>query len=303
MSKDSQHCFLRLFASPSLPRLLNYSVVSYASEVPAMKANKFERQNRYAEKLKAEGLKRFQFWMKPEEKDYLMQILQNLREGNAIEIKSNEPVNTSKINELIRNGHFFIENNSIKSKPYFHDLLNSPERFWHNPLPDAMIVVADRLLRTKQWRAVYLKGLGAFPVVWSIIFALTRYVDGDMALKHPKRRNINLLEYDFELLIKSIVGRAAMRAEDDWRGTIIGFITYQVRVESQFVSSNIANEYPKGVLTVVVDHYGKLKATNAHCDNIQQITAWRIAPPVMTDTDRQKGWNPYMLALAELFKE
>ena len=68
-----------------------------------------------------------------------------------------------------------------------------------------MIVVSDRRLRTKQWRAVYLKGLGAFPIVWSIIFALTRYVDGDMALKHPKRRTINLLEYDFELLIKSIV--------------------------------------------------------------------------------------------------
>lgn len=268
-----------------------------------MKANKFERQNRYAEKLKAEGLKRFQFWMKPEEKDYLMQVLQSLRKGNAIEITSNEPDNTAKINELIRNGHFFIENNSAKSRPYFHDLLNSPERFWHNPLPDAMIVVADRLLRTKQWRAVYLKGLGAFPIVWSIIFALTRYVDGDMALKHPKRRTINLLEYDFELLIKSIVGSAAMRAEDDWRGTTLGFITYPVRVESQSVSSNIVNEYPKGVLTVVVDRSGKLKATNAHCDNIEQITAWRIAPPVMTDTDRRQEWNPYMLALAELFKD
>lgn len=146
-----------------------------------MKANKFERQNRYAEKLKAEGLKRFQFWMKPEEKDYLMRILQSLREGSSLEIKNNVPENTAKINELIRNGHLFIENNSVKLKPYFHDLLNSPERFWHIPLPDAMIVVADRLLRTKQWRAVYLKGLGAFPIVWSIIFALTRYVYGDMA--------------------------------------------------------------------------------------------------------------------------
>lgn len=93
-----------------------------------------------------------------------------------------------------------------------------------------------------------------------------------------------------------------MRAEDDWRGTMLGFITYPVRVESQLVSSNIINEYPKGVLTVVVDRSGKLKATNAHCDNIEQITAWRIAPPVMTDTDRRQGWNPYMLALHELFK-
>lgn len=166
-----------------------------------------------------------------------------------------------------------------------------------------MIVVSGRRLRTKQWRAVYLKGLGAFPIVWSIIFALTRYVDGDMALKHPKRRTINLLEYDFELLIKSIVGRAAMWAEDDWRATPLGFITYPVRVESRLVPSAIFEEYPKGILTVVVDHSGKLKATNANCDNIKQITAWRIAPPVMTDTDRRQGWNPYMLALAELFKE
>ena len=207
-----------------------------------MQANKFERQNRYVEKLKAEGLKRFQFWMKPEEKEYLMQVLDNLRNGKSIDIK-------------------------------------------------------------EKWRAVYLKGLGAFPVVWSIIFALTRYVDGDMALKQPKRRKINLLEYDFELLIKSIVGRAAMRAEDSWKGTPLGFITYPLRVESRLVPANIINEFPKGILTVVVDPAGKLKATNANCDNIEQITAWRITPPVMTDADRRQGWNPYMLALAELFKD
>ena len=69
------------------------------------------------------------------------------------------------------------------------------------------------------------------------------------------------------------------------------------------MSSNIVNEYTKGVLTVVVDRSGKLKATNAHCDNIEQITAWRIAPPAMNDMDRRLGWNPYMLASAELFKE
>ena len=268
-----------------------------------MQANKFERQNRYVEKLKAEGLKRFQFWMKPEEKEYLMQVLDNLRNGKSIDIKESDYPDAAKINQLILNGHFHIEKKPVNSQAYFHDLLNTPNRFWNNPLPDAMLVVSDRLLRTKKWRAVYLKGLGAFPVVWSIIFALTRYVDGDMALKQPKRRKINLLEYDFELLIKSIVGRAAMRAEDSWKGTPLGFITYPLRVESRLVPASIINEFPKGILTVVVDPAGKLKATNANCDNIEQITAWRITPPVMTDADRRQGWNPYMLALAELFKD
>ena len=268
-----------------------------------MQANKFERQNRYVEKLKAEGLKRFQFWMKPEEKEYLMQVLDNLRNGKSIDIKESDSPDAAKINQLILNGHFHIEKKPVNSQAYFHDLLNTPNRFWNNPLPDAMLVVSDRLLRTKKWRAVYLKGLGAFPVVWSIIFALTRYVDGDMALKQPKRRKINLLEYDFELLIKSIVGRVAMRAEDSWKGTPLGFITYPLRVESRLVPANIINEFPKGILTVVVDPAGKLKATNANCDNIEQITAWRITPPVMTDADRRQGWNPYMLALAELFKD
>lgn len=36
-----------------------------------------------------------------------MQVLKNLREGNAIEIKSNDSDNTEKkINELIRDDHF-----------------------------------------------------------------------------------------------------------------------------------------------------------------------------------------------------
>lgn len=69
-----------------------------------MQANKFERQNRYVEKLKAEGLKRFQFWMKPEEKEYLMQVLDNLRNGKSIDIKGS----SSKPPSLSDGGSSFV---------------------------------------------------------------------------------------------------------------------------------------------------------------------------------------------------
>lgn len=83
-----------------------------------MQANKFERQNRYVEKLKAEGLKRFQFWMKPEEKEYLMQVLDNLRNGKSIDIKESDSPDAAKINQLILNGHFHIEKKPVRPLKY-----------------------------------------------------------------------------------------------------------------------------------------------------------------------------------------
>lgn len=274
-----------------------------------MKANKFERQNRYVERLKSEGLKRYQFWMKPEEKEYVMKILENFREGIIFESsekpsKHNIPSDSqnSRINRLIKEGHF--SNLPRKpSPPYFHDLLNAPDRFWDMPLPDAMIVVADSHLRVKQWRAVSLKGLGAFPVVWTIITTMNRHVFQEVAKVAPRRRTFNLFEHDFETIVERIVGRAAMRADDNLKGTPLGFLTYPVEVSSFLVDSTIIVNPPEKILTVIVDANGRLKRTNAICDDIEQITNWRITTPALNaNVDTRKGWNPYMLALSEIFK-
>ena len=45
-----------------------------------MPAKHLERQNRYVERLKAQGLKRYQLWLKPEEKDYIQNII-DIRRG------------------------------------------------------------------------------------------------------------------------------------------------------------------------------------------------------------------------------
>ena len=103
-----------------------------------MSAKHLERQNRYVERLKAEGLKRFQFWMKPEEKEYLMKVLENMREGRIIDSSDDKPSSIQQYSNdsghdkerlirLIKNGQYSnISRNP--SPPYFHDLLNTPER-------------------------------------------------------------------------------------------------------------------------------------------------------------------------------
>lgn len=278
-----------------------------------MSAKHLERQNRYVERLKAEGLKRFQFWMKPEEKEYLMKVLENMREGRIIDSSDDKPSSIQQYSNdsghdkerlirLIKNGQYSnISRNP--SPPYFHDLLNTPERFWDKPLPDAIIVVADKHVRVKKWRAISLKGLGAFPVVWTIIGALNRHVFQEMARTSPRRRTFNLLEYDFESIVEMIVGRASMRANDCLRGTPMGFITFPVEVATLLVDPTISENSPQGVLTVIIDARGRLKQTNAHCEYLEQITNWRIGiPPLEADIEMREGWNPYMLALYELFK-
>lgn len=261
------------------------------------------RQKRFVEKQKADGLKRVQMWLKPEEKAFLTDALEKLREGKTICITDNETdTNKNKIDkkqiiERIKSGQFTLKNR-IPSPKYFSDFLNGPDLHWHKPLPDAILVVADHKKRTKEWRAVSLKGLGAFPVVWAIVFALNGY-----AFSKPKRvRTINLLSFDFENIISIIVGNAAMRSSDDLKDTPLGFCTYPLNVQSFRVPSDIENRFPEGVLTVVVDEKGYLRATNAFCDNIEQVTRWRITSPILDGIrEIKEGWNPYMSALTKLF--
>ena len=271
-----------------------------------MPAKHLERQNRYVERLKAQGLKRYQLWLKPEEKDYIHNIIdirRGIKKGVCEDANTNPRPLTktqTELKEQVKSGSFFGVSYA-PSKPYYHDFITDPGLFWDKPLPNAILVLADSHKSVKKWRAVHLHGLGAFPVVWSIVFALIGYAYGKGALTKPKRRLFDLSLLPFEDIVHMIVGNAAMQADDTFKSTPLGFLTYRIKASSTKVPSSIASDPPENSLLVVIDQQGKLLFTNAFCDNQEEITAWRLVPPILDQNERKQGWHPYMAALTQVF--
>ena len=273
-----------------------------------MSAKHLERQNRYVDRLKAQGFKRFQLWLKPEEKDYIQNII-DVRRGTKEAVYKDINTYTGqltqsqiKLRKDIRLG-LFTGVSTPPAKTYYHDFLTDPDLFWDKPLPNALLVLADSHKSVQKWRAVHLHGLGAFPVVWSIVYALKRYAYGKGALSKPRRRNFDLSVLPFEDIVQMIVGNAAMQADDTFKSTPFGFLTYRINITRTKVPSTIASEAPEGCLLVVIDNQGKLLSTNAFCDNQEEITAWKLIPPMLDEKERKQGWHPYMKALTEIFSE
>ena len=271
-----------------------------------MPAKHLERQNRYVERLKAQGFKRYQLWLKPEEKDYIQEII-DIRRGikevlyKDIDTYTGQLTQSQiKLRQDIKFG-VFTGTNTPQPKTYYHDFLTDPDLLWDKPLPNALLVLADQHKSVQKWRAVHLHGLGAFPIVWSIVYALKRYAYGKGALSKPRRRYFDLSVLPFEEIVQMIVGNAAMQADDTFKSTPFGFLTYRINATSTKVPSSIASEPPEGCLLVVIDHQGELLSTNAFCDNQEEITVWKLVPPMFDEQERKQGWNPIMVALTELF--
>lgn len=266
-----------------------------------------QRQARYVERKEALGQKRIMFWLTPEEKDFVSKMIEIHRQGNDKEeyISTDRQVTLSEeqssIIREIDNGTFtnLPLNNS---KQYFHDFLNDPKRFWDKQLPDALLVLEDKHKSVDNWRGIRLHGLGAFPVVWSIVYALKRYAYAKGAFTKPRRKYFDLSVLPFEDIVRMIVGEATMRADDRLKSTPLGFLTHQIQVSNIRVHKNQLELQSKGCLLVVIDQHGKLRKTNAFCDHIDQITAWNLIPPILDSNDRIKGWNPIMQALSSLFE-
>ena len=73
-------------------------------------------------------------------------------------------------------------------------------------------------------------------------------------------------------------------------------MTHSIDVEATTVNSNILDEFPKGLLTVVVDEERKLLGTNAVCHNLEQILEWKEAEPQL------KGkWHSIVKGLVSCF--
>ena len=120
------------------------------------------RQEAFTKRRQAEGLKRFQFWATPAEKDYLKKALDNFRDNG----KSAIPIH----HEVLAKEHNSFQDELLKGEfpPIRHKYpaytIDKPWdnlRYWNNPLPKGILVFADSHKRVKKWRAVKLNGLGA----------------------------------------------------------------------------------------------------------------------------------------------
>lgn len=266
-----------------------------------------QRQARYVERKEALGQKRIMFWLTPEEKDFVSKMIENHRKDpdKKWNISEDSNINLSEeqsnIIRQIYNGTF-VNIPLDNTKPYYHDFLDDPRRFWDKRLPDAVLVLEDKRKSVDNWRGIQLHGLGAFPVVWSIVYALKRYAYGKGALTKPRRKYFDLSVLPFEDIVRMIVGKAAMKANDRFKSTPLGFLTHQIRVSNIRVPKDQLEYKSEKCLLVVIDQHGKLRETNAFCDQIEQVTAWNLIPPILDSNERIQGWNPIMHALTEIFE-
>lgn len=291
-----------------------------------------QRQARYVERKEALGQKRIMFWLTPEEKEYVSRIIEIRRKGftglnlstNDKTKSTNEKININNIVnkdnkenkedkedkedkekksliDQIKSGTF-LDLPVHESRRYYHDLLTDPDRHWDKPLPNAYLVLEDHHQSVQKWRAVKLQGLGALPVVWSIVYVLKRYAYGKAGLSKPKRRTFDLSVISFEEIVQLIVGNACMKADDRLKQTPFGFLTHQISVTPLKVYKENLDEISNGSLLVVIDRHGKLKKTNAFCDNQETVTSWNLIQPIMDNKDKQEGWNPYFQSLVSMFE-
>lgn len=94
------------------------------------------RQEAFTKRRQAEGLKRFQFWATPEEKDYLKKALDDFRDNR----ESTTPIHR----ETLIKGHDTFQDELLKGEfpPIKHKCptytIDKPWdnlRYWNNPLP------------------------------------------------------------------------------------------------------------------------------------------------------------------------
>ena len=261
------------------------------------------RQEAFTKRRQAEGLKRFQFWATLEEKDYLKKALDDFRDNrkSAIPIH-HEPLakeHNSFQDELLKGGFPPIRH---KYPAYTIDKPWDNLRYWNNPLPKGILVFADSHKRVKKWRAVKLNGLGAFPFLWAIRYALEQRCWSLAKLDAPRTRKINFSKFDVQTEILLMLGNAKLKVDASFKDSSLGFLMYPIEAEAITVSSSIVDEMSNGVLVVVVDERGNLLKTNAECPRKEEILLWKHGQPGLRRDEVTGTWHTAMEALAAFLR-
>ena len=256
------------------------------------------RQLNFTKRREAEGFKRILFWLKPDEKAYLKKALAAFRE-NAGEVELNPVKNVNPYQAEILKGEYPFEFEKIKYPYYTIDKPWDNLRYWNNSLPKGILVFADSHKRVKKWRAVALDGLGAFPVLWSIRFALEQRC-WDLA---PSRtRKINFLKFDVQTEVLRMVGNAKLKVDARFMNSSLGFMTHPIAAHAVTVDRSIADKFPEGVLVVVVDERGELLETNAECPRREEVLLWNFSQPGLRWDEMKGTWHVAMAVLTKIFR-
>lgn len=256
------------------------------------------RQLNFTKRREAEGFKRILFWLKPDEKAYLKKALAAFRE-NAGEVELNPVKNVNPYQAEILKGEYPFEFEKIKYPYYTIDKPWDNLRYWNNSLPKGILVFADSHKRVKKWRAVALDGLGAFPVLWSIRYALEQRC-WDLA---PSRtRKINFSKFDVQTEVLRMVGNAKLKVDARFMNSSLGFMTHQIAAQAVLVDKNIVNNMPTGVLVVVVDERGELLETNAECPRREEVLLWNFSQPGLRWDEMKGTWHVAMAVLTKIFR-
>lgn len=256
------------------------------------------RQLNFTKRREAEGFKRILFWLKPEEKAYLKKALAAFRE-NAGDVVLNPVKNVNPYQAEILKGEYPFEFEKIKYPYYTIDKPWDNLRYWNNSLPKGILVFADSHKRVKKWRAVALDGLGAFPVLWSIRYALEQRC-WDLA---PSRtRKINFSKFDVQTEVLRMVGNAKLKVDARFMNSSLGFMTHPIAAQAVTVDRSIADKFPEGVLVVVVDERGELLETNAECPRREEVLLWNFSQPGLRWDEMKGTWHVAMAVLTKIFR-
>ena len=256
------------------------------------------RQLNFTKRREAEGFKRILFWLKPEEKAYLKKALAAFRE-NAGDVELNPVKNVNPYQAEILKGEYPFEFEKIKYPYYTIDKPWDNLRYWNNSLPKGILVFADSHKRVKKWRAVALDGLGAFPVLWSIRYALEQRC-WDLA---PSRtRKINFSKFDVQTEVLRMVGNAKLKVDARFMNSSLGFMTHPIAAQAVTVDRSIADKFPEGVLVVVVDERGELLETNAECPRREEVLLWNFSQPGLRWDEMKGTWHVAMAVLTKIFR-
>lgn len=256
------------------------------------------RQLNFTKRREAEGFKRILFWLKPDEKAYLKKALATFRE-NAGEVELNPVKNVNPYQAEILKGEYPFEFEKIKYPYYTIDKPWDNLRYWNNSLPKGILVFADSHKRVKKWRAVALDGLGAFPVLWSIRYALEQRC-WDLA---PSRtRKINFSKFDVQTEVLRMVSNAKLKVDARFMNSSLGFMTHPIAAQAVTVDRSIADKFPEGVLVVVVDERGELLETNAECPRKEEVLLWNFSQPGLRWDEMKGTWHVAMAVLTKIFR-
>ena len=256
------------------------------------------RQLNFTKRREAEGFKRILFWLKPDEKAYLKKALAAFRE-NAGEVELNPVKNVNPYQAEILKGEYPFEFEKIQYPYYTIDKPWDNLRYWNNSLPKGILVFADSHKRVKKWRAVALDGLGAFPVLWSIRYALEQRC---WNLAPSRTRKINFSKFDVQTEVLRMVGNAKLKVDARFMNSSLGFMTHPIAAQAVTVDRSIADKFPEGVLVVVVDERGELLETNAECPRREEVLLWNFSQPGLRWDEMKGTWYVAMAVLTKIFR-